>query len=114
MDRPAHINLVYNTTVLNVKIKVAFRSVDQKWYALGQSNFVNTSILCSCTFPCSSHVHKGIIRHVTARKVKKKLVVQLYSRSALIPTLMVPLLSVRVTYNNEITFSMFSRDPSMS
>ena len=44
--------------------------VDQKWYALGPSKFVNISIECSCTFPCFSHVHKGNVRHVTAGKVR--------------------------------------------
>ena len=43
--------------------------VDQKWYALGPSNFENTSIKCSRTFPYFSHVHKGNVRHVTAEKI---------------------------------------------
>ena len=37
-------NLVYNTSVLHVKKKGEFKLVDQKWYALGPSLFVNTSI----------------------------------------------------------------------
>ena len=44
--------------------------VDQKWYALGPSNFANTSILCSRTFPSFSHVHKGNVRHGTGGKVR--------------------------------------------
>ena len=44
LTRPLKFNLVYNTTVLYVEKKCDLRLVDQKWYALGPSNFVNTSL----------------------------------------------------------------------
>ena len=45
---------------------------------------MNTSILCSRTFPCFTHVHKGNVRYVTAGIEMEDLFVQLYGISALI------------------------------
>ena len=70
MGRPAQINLVYNTTVLQVQKKAFFWLVDQKWYARRLSNFVNVWIWCSGTLQYFLYVCKGNERHVTAGKVR--------------------------------------------
>ena len=112
MCRPAQINLVYNTTVLQVQKEAFFWHVDQKWYARRLSNFVNVWIWCSGTLPYFPHVCKGNVRHVTAGKVRGNPSVQLYGGSVLIALIGGTLLGVRATHNTETTFSTCPRDLS--
>ena len=92
----------------------AWRLVDQKRYAERSLNFETGWIWCSGTFLYYFHVHKRNVRHVTTRKGRGTSLYTCTVEECQLPTLVVPLLSVRVTYNTKKTFSTFSRDLSRS
>ena len=89
-----------------------WRLVDQKLYAARSSNFETGWIWCRDTFLYFFHVHKGNVRHVIARKVRGTSLYTCTVEVCQLPTLVVPLLSVCVTYNTKETFSRLSRDLS--